>query len=69
MLLASTSILVFEQPPQNGYHQHLCPQGESQRPPASLEDPEIQQVGLIQASFKLLLLHCVLEHARFCMCH
>ena len=34
--LASTSVLVVEQAPQNGCCQHLCPQRKSQLPPDSL---------------------------------
>ena len=36
MVLASSSVLIVEWAPQNGYRQHLCPQGESQFPLASL---------------------------------
>ena len=37
MVLASTSVLMVENAPQNGCHQHLCPQGESPLPPVSWE--------------------------------
>ena len=36
MVIASTSVLMVEQAPQNGCHQCLCPQGEHQLSLASL---------------------------------
>ena len=45
--------------------QHLCPQREPYLSPASLQTLQEQQVGLTQASFKLLPLPWDLEHVRF----
>lgn len=62
MVFASTSILVVEGGPQNGCHQHVCLQGESQLLPPSLEALQDQQVRLTQAFFKLLPQCWVLDH-------
>ena len=35
MVLPSISVVMVERAPPNGYHQCLCPQGESQMLPAS----------------------------------
>ena len=51
---------------QNGCHQRLHLQRESQLPPAFWEALQDQQVGLTQASLKLLPLHWVSECVRFC---
>lgn len=54
MSFASTIVLLVEQTPSNGHHQHLCLQGEFQLSPASPEALQDQQLALTQAHFKLL---------------
>ena len=48
--------------------QHLCPQCEPYMSPASLQTLQEQQVGLTQASVKLLLLSWAPECVRFPVC-
>ena len=67
MVLANTSILVVEHVPQNGCHQHHCPQSKSQLPLASLRGSPRLASGSDQDSFKLLSLCGNLEHVRFCV--
>ena len=55
MALTSTSVCTVELASQSGCCEHLCPQRESQLPPASLGRPLRSVSALIQALFKLLL--------------
>ena len=68
MSFASIIVLLVEQIPPNGHHQHLCCQGESQLSPASPEALQDQQLALTQAHFKLLPLCWVLECVRYHVC-
>ena len=54
MLFASTIVLLLEQTPPNGHHQHLCRQGEFQLSLASPEALQDQQSALTRVHFKLL---------------
>ena len=58
MALASSSVYVVEQAPQNGYYQCLCPQAELQLLPAS-------PGGSPRSAGGSDLLLRVLEHVRF----
>ena len=52
MVLASTNVLVVEYATQNGCQQHLCAQGESQLPSASLGDSPRWASGSDPGSFQ-----------------
>ena len=65
MVLSSISVLV-EQAPQNGCHQHLCPQVDLSCLLSLQVALQNQQVGLTQSPFKLLILCWYSEHVRFC---
>ena len=66
MAIASTSIHVVEQGPQNDCCQCLYSQGKLHLPSASPGDSPDQQVGLIQTPLKLLLLPWFLECRGYC---
>lgn len=56
--------------PQNGFHQHLCPQGELHLPPISLEGSPRSASGSETGPFQitayaLVLGACVIFHASF----
>ena len=68
MALASTSVHMVEQAPQNGCCQFLYPQGELQGLLPLREALQDQQVGLMQAPFKFLPLPWVPGHVKFCVC-
>ena len=53
MVLVSCSILVVGRAPPNGCHQHLCLQGESHLPPASLGSSLRSVSGSDSGSFQL----------------
>ena len=61
MSFSSTIVLLVEQTPPNGHHQHLCQKGEFQLSPDSPQALQDQQSALIQVHFKLLPLCWVLE--------
>ena len=67
MSVASASVHMVEEAPQNGYFQCLCAQGESSGLLPLWEALQDQQLPLTQAPLKLLLQPWVLEHVRFCM--
>ena len=67
MALASTSVHMVEQAPQNGCCQFLCPQGELQDLLPLREALQDQQVGLTQVPFKFLPLPWVPGHVKFCV--
>ena len=58
------SVLTVKWVPQNGYRQHLHPQGDSQLLSLSLGGSLRSSVCLTQAPFKLLPLHWGLEHVK-----
>lgn len=64
MILASTSVHGVEQAPKMAATS-VCPHCELQLPPASWGTPQVQQVRLAQAPFKLLHLPWVLEQVGF----
>lgn len=66
MAVASTSVHVVEQGPQNDCCQRLYSQSKLHLPSASPEDSPDQQVGLIQTPLKLLPLPWLLKCSRFC---
>ena len=53
MVLAHTNVLVVEQAPQDGCQQHLCPQDETQLPPASLGGSPRSAGGFDPGSFQI----------------
>ena len=67
MALFITSVLVIEWVSKNGWHQCMYPQGKFQLLPASPVSLQDQQVSLTLAPFKLLLLHWVPDHVKFCV--
>lgn len=60
-----TSVLVAGQAPKNGCHEHLCPQGETQSPPASLVSTPRSAGGSDPWILSIQALHQDSEFARF----
>lgn len=67
MAVFITSVLVIEWVSKNVWHQCMYPQGKFQLLPASAVSFQDQQVSLTLAPFKLLLLHWVPDHLKFCV--
>ena len=67
MALASSTVLVVEWVPQNGYYQCLCPQDESQLSSSSLGGSLRSASESDSSFFQITLLPWVLECMRFCV--
>ena len=68
MVLANTSVFVVVRAPQISVTSMYVPRVSSSCLLPLQESLQDQQMGLTQAPFKLLPLHWVSDHVRFCVC-